>query len=222
MSSSVAVSSIITLIRDFDFDDDYFPDAELIRRIDISHAAFHDLLIEIDDAHFLSTQSISVVSGTGSYSLASDFFRLKGVSYLDDNNEYRVMDRGSWDNRNDTYLLESPNPYKWETVYEIRGGKLYLYPTPTWNGTVKVEYLKTAAALDESSDSFDSINLWHRWIVNDVCIELCDKDLRDPAGYVRRKMEAERRIRALGKIDRNQPAQRQNVHRYTRRGYWGF
>ena len=194
-----------------EFDDSYFPDAQINAWINESIADLWDLIIEVDDARSLEQSDIDVVSGTRDYDLPDDFYIFMGADIVDDTSGsgYRTLARYVWGERNDG--LASTN--KWETRYEVRGGKIRFHPTPNWNDTVRLSYIKTAPILTSDYDNFDTINAWTEYVILDVLIKCAAKEDVDSKTWEKAKANQERRIRRIGTIDRGEPKRILNIYR---------
>ena len=132
------------------------------------------------------------MSGTREYDVPSDFFKLVGVDAYDSSlaDEYQAMNHFNWSERYDSSYIGT----KSNTRHHIRGGKLYLHPTPTWSGTVRLEYIPTYTNMVNPSDTFSLGNNWQEWVILDgviKCAALLDKD---PQIYMAQLQKVEERI----------------------------
>jgi len=175
------------------------PDAKLTEFINGSIAALRDLVCKTDPSHFVEYDEIPVASGTRSYDLVSDFYKCVGVDVVDAaaSDGYALMKQFSWEERyDDTYAVSQSN-----TRYHIRGNKIHFHPTPDWTNMVRVEYIPKYTALVNPTDTFDTFNHWHEYIVLDACIKTTISVDKDPAAYMAQKVEAEKRIASLAIVD---------------------
>jgi hypothetical protein len=191
-----------------EFDDDFVADATLNEWINDSIAALHDLEIEADPDRHLDTDAISVVSGTRSYSLPSDFYRLYGVEIADSSwpNGFRSLGRYMHRERN-SYVYSS----KWDTRYRYRGGKLWLHPEPNWSatapadGSLQVNYIAEAFEFTDDITDHDTPNNVIEWVILDCLIKCGDLDEQNVSGWVRRQSSIEKRILSQGPVDIGEP-----------------
>ena len=198
-----------------DFQDPYFTDTEVNAYINDSIAALWDIIIATDPTRYVSQADISVVSGTRSYSLPSDYYLLQGVEITDSSapSGYRTMHKYNWHERNDGILSN----VKWDARYELRGNKIWFHPTPTWTDTVQIHYIPTATVLSGDSDTFDSINSWSEWVVLDVCIKCADKEEVSSKSWREQKDRVEARIISVVPQDRGEPVTVTNVYNNRKR-----
>lgn len=207
MASSVTLTNLLTKIRNRGElrTTGLFTDGELTEYINGSIAHLYDLISEADESLFFTSSTISVVSGTDNYSLPATYYRLLGVdvAYPQAASGRVALERYNFRERH-FYQLASPvQPY--ETRYEVRGGKLWLYPSPTWSGTIYLGFIATAPSLTTGSDTWDTINLWDEWVLLDVLVKCAGKRREDAQLWMARQEKVEARILANCKQDLARP-----------------
>ena len=117
-----------------------------------SWRSLYALLVKADPARFLKQGTITVVAGTRSYDLdgivvssasPADVWKVIGVAVQDTSNPegWSILERMQWDERYDYPLATQ----YFQARYELRNGYLWIQPTPTWSGTVRVEYIPLAS-----------------------------------------------------------------------------
>lgn len=108
-----------------------------------SWRALYAVLVRADRARFLTVETVSVTSGTSSYALPAACWQVVGVAVQDTSlpSGWRPLDRYQWDERYDAPASADKSTAR----YEIRGSLLYLSPSPSWSGTVRVEYVPHAS-----------------------------------------------------------------------------
>jgi len=159
--------------------------------------------------HYAESANISVVSGTDSYTLAADHYRLVGVDVYD-GAAWHLMKRFNLHERNQLQDSEASDV---NTSYRVVGGALKLRPTPTWSGTVRVWYIPAPPQLSLDTDTWDGISGWEQYVVIDCCLKLGRKQKEDVTELVAEKTALAGRIRGLSAdMDDNEPDRVRDVY----------
>lgn len=167
------------------------PDAQVDRNINQSIAELYDLLINADPDYYLSSDDISVTSGTANYALASDFYKAVGVDVQDTDSNWYVMRKFNFAERNQ---LQDTGTERLDARYRIMGSNLRLRPTPAWTGTVRLWYIPAPTVLTSDSDTFDGISGWEEFVIVDGIIKARVKDEEDITDVMAQKQMLIRRI----------------------------
>lgn len=168
------------------------PTAELTRQINGSIAELYDLLVSVNKDFYLSSNNISVVSGTETYALPADFWRVQGVDVLS-SGKYYPMPRFNFAER---HQLQDSGDVIRSARYRVMGSNLRIRPKPTWTGTAVLWYIPAPAQLVNDSDTFDGIAGWEEYVVVDCCIKLAQKREEDASLLVKLKGDLVARIRS--------------------------
>lgn len=176
--------------------------ANLDDLIDGAWTHLWDLLVEAEPERYVKQADITVTASTRSYNLPSDFKVCMGVAVQDNDmpDGYSILERYNWDERYDyTYAQQK----EW-TRYHIQYGRIWFHPTPSWSGTVRIEYVPYAEEWDDSTN-IDTVNGWDEWIVYQVCADLLGLDKEDPSYFLAKKQEVENRILKSVALDVGKP-----------------
>lgn len=171
MSHAVAVNDVVTRIREMsDMENTQFvTDAEILRRVNQSYRRLYNEIVNNFEDYFTEQADITTVSGTASYDLEDDFYKLVGVDVSDDNRPYSLK-RLEYSQRN-TRLWPTTRPY----AYILRKEQLTIYPTPSTAETLTVSYIPVPVDL-VTGGSFNAHNGWDQYIVEQVSIQLLAKE----------------------------------------------
>jgi len=175
-----------------DVRDSYIPEAEMNRLINASLAELYDLLVSVNQDWYLSSDDITVVSGTATYALPADFWRAVGVDYQSSNTWYPML-RFNWAERNQ---YQDGATSRSLTRYRVSGGNLRLRPTPDWGGTVRLWYIPAPDTLTLDADTFDGVAGWEEYAIADVVIKIRSKREEDATLEVAQKKALFARIKA--------------------------
>jgi hypothetical protein len=192
-----------------DVDLAYIDEPQMTRMINASLAELYDLVVASNKDHYAESANISVVSGTDSYTLAADHYRLVGVDVYD-GGAWHLMKRFNLHERNQLQDSEASDV---NTSYRVVGGALKLRPTPTWSGTVRVWYIPAPPQLSLDTDTWDGISGWEQYVVIDCCLKLGRKQKEDVTELVAEKTALAGRIRGLSAdMDDNEPDRVRDVY----------
>jgi len=192
-----------------DVDLAYIDEPQMTRMINASLAELYDLVVASNKDHYAESANISVVSGTDSYTLAADHYRLVGVDVYD-GATWHLMKRFNLHERNQLQDSEASDV---NTSYRVVGGALKLRPTPTWSGTVRVWYIPAPPQLSLDTDTWDGISGWEQYVVIDCCLKLGRKQKEDVTELVAEKTALAGRIRGLSAdMDDNEPDRVRDVY----------
>lgn len=151
---------------------------------------FEKLVEAYGSNYFVQTPHIFTTDGTNdAYALPSDFFKLLGVDLqLSPYGQSSALGwvtiwRFNFAERN-RYTL--PNLVtiwgRTNLSYLLRGGKLWLQPLPQGGQTLRLWYAPTFTPLVNDSDTFDGVNGWEEWAINDIAKKALVKEESDTSG----------------------------------------
>jgi len=149
----------------------YVSKTALREEINQSIAELYDLVVQADQGYYESTDTITVVSGTASYSLPTDYYKTIGV-------DVQRSDGSTWINLR-RYNHTERNKYsnyggginrEW-TEYRVRGGNIVFTPSPTWSGSARHFYIPTPTKLTDDGDTFDGVAGWDDYVVYDCLVK---------------------------------------------------
>lgn len=193
-----------------DVDRAYIDEPQMTRYINASLAELYDLVVASNKDHYAESANISVSSGTDSYALAADHYRLVGVDvYV--SGYWHLMNRFNLHERNQ--LQDSGTAEETSTRYRVVGGALKLRPTPTWTGTVRYWYIPAPPQLSLDTDMWDGIAGWEQYVIVDCCIKCGIKQKEDVAELMAQKAALAGRIKMLcSDMDDNEPDRVRDVY----------
>lgn len=183
--------------------DNYVSTAEVNDYINQSIRGLYDMLVQTNEDYFLNPTpySISITSGTNTYDLPADFYKIRGVDIQGSSISGSIwvpIDRFNWNER---------NKYNWAPVawnmlgisqvkYHIIGTKIALIPNPPGQvGQMRVWYVSSFPALTSDSDTFDTINGWDEWVTYDAAIKIKVKEESDTTALQEERALLEKRIK---------------------------
>ncbi len=183
---------------------------ELTRDINASLLKLWRLLAQVCPERFHSEtpQAVAVVSGTSSYALATDCFKVTGVD-VQDGSYWHALEKYNFSERN---LFQASTAEKRNTRYRIMGTYLHLSPEPGYNGDVRVYYMPLPSTLSADGDTFDGIAGYEEYLILDVVLKHKSRD-EDDYGLIAGQLQAmDADIRDTGSdLDDAEPDKVRNV-----------
>jgi len=118
----------------------FITDDEWRRMLNRSYAELYDLIVTSANSedYFLNSSTTSLVSGTQSYDLPSDFYKSRGVDLNIGSNKVPLR-RYNFSERNIGGLFSSAADMR----YHIQGNKIIFNPTPSTSDTITMFYIPT-------------------------------------------------------------------------------
>lgn len=114
------------------------------------------------------------------YALPSDFFKLLGVDLKLTAGtaagwvtiwRFNFAERNRWSLPNLRGIVGRGN-----LRYRLSGGNIWFTPLPVANQTLRLWYVPTFTPLVNAADTFDGINGWEEWVINDVAMKALVKE----------------------------------------------
>jgi hypothetical protein len=213
LARSVTTAALISRIRARgDIRDVRHTDAQLKDWIDESYAELYDIMVSTNLDLFVTSDAVSVVSGTSSYSLPADWYKVVGVEVPSGGLTYNIP-RFRWSDR---HRLQSSGSNPTSMAYRIKGDNIYFKPTPNFSATVTLYYVPAPSKIAGADGSFDGVSGWEKYIVEDVCVKAKMADEEDEKPFVRERELAKVRITSMANDrDKNEPDMIQDTESET-------
>jgi hypothetical protein len=184
----------------------YISNAEWTDIINEAGSELHDLIVRSDPGYFRSTEDISVVANTETYSLSQldpAFYKVLAVYWMDDGHRvamkrFLLHDLDPDYVERDRLASTAGRPY----LYDVLGSDLFLAPKPTASGTVQLWYTPQYVRKSDDSDTFDYpvINGWEQFIVLGAAIKALAKENTDVSALLMEKQATEARILNMARV----------------------
>lgn len=203
----------------------FVSDSELNDYLNASAAELNDLLIGTYEDYRLSTYSISVVAGTASYNLPSDFYKLRGVDLVLDNVGNAVTLKPFNFGERNAYMF-TPT---WNVVglaylrYHIKDDQIMFVPVPNNASTVKLWYIPCITRMSSDSDTLDGVNGYEEYVIIDAAIKMKIKEESDISELLAQKQAMKMRIEAMAAgRDAGMPEKVSDVTKQASLEFWTF
>ena len=140
---------------------EFVTDAELNGYLNNSWSELYDILVsKYQDDYFLTSTSITVTSGTSSYSLPSDFYKARGVDLNINTNQNTPLQRYTFADRTRDSLVR----YARDVKYRIQANNIVFAPSPS-NNTATLWYIPHPRKLQSVTPSAISRGSTTTWTV---------------------------------------------------------
>lgn len=157
----------------------FISDAEWLSMATASCQQLYEKLIEAygNDYEVAAAYSITTDGQNDTYALPTDFFKLLGVDLQLSNAS--TVNQGwisiwkfSFAERN-RYTLPNIQTLWGRTnvKYRLQGGNIWFIPLPSGGQNLRLWYAPRFTPFTSTSDSFDGINGWEEWAVNDMAMK---------------------------------------------------
>lgn len=203
----------------------FIADSELTTMINASAAELYDLLIGVYEDYNLTSQNVSIVPNTDTYSLPTDFYKLRGVDLVLDNLGNAVTMKPFNFNERNAYLF-TPT---WNVVglnylrYHIQGNNIRFVPVPNTSQTMKLWYIPAITRLVQDSDTLDGVNGYEEYVVLDAAIKMRVKEESDVQELMIQKQAMKQRIESMAQNrDAGMPEKVSDVTKTIPFEFWAF
>lgn len=168
----------------------YITDAEWKTMANASLQQLYEKLVEAYGNDYFNqvSSNISTDGLTDTYALPTDFFKLLGV-------DLRIFASGTsaegWVTvwkfnfaQRNAFTLPSAGGIRGASFlrYRLRGSTIVFQPIPQGGQTLRLWYAPVFTPLVNDADTFDGVNGWEEWAVNDIAMKALVKDESDLSG----------------------------------------
>lgn len=206
MADTIAVSALITKIRrkaDIE-NSNVCTDAELITYINSAFKEMYNAIVLKYENYYVTSGSISVVSGTATYALPADFLKLLGIDRGSSGSvislkPYAFQQRNSHGGAGGFYVNER---YR----YILQGANVKFVPTPTTTETLTIWYVPVPTAITSSAQTVDMINGFDEFITEECAGQVMRKqNLGGEEYFAKARLKKAEIIEFCAMRDANEP-----------------
>jgi hypothetical protein len=212
MADPVKLSTIVTRIQrlaDMENATDFVSTTFIKDLVNQSLAELIDLLrSHFGQEYHRKSHALSIVSGTRSYPLPSDFLALLYAEMELSTSDTRRIHPYTIHTASHARTLHGLDPifYRIGERGSSNARMIDFLPSPTASHTINIYYIPTAPQLVNDDDTFDAVNGWEDYIVWDVVAALLAKEESDMSYAIGKRESIKRRIESLaGATDQGSP-----------------
>lgn len=168
----------------------FVSDSELNGYVNASIKDLYDKLVQAGEIYYLKSSNITTSVNIDTYDLPSDFYKLQGVDLV---LAYTVNPDTSWTVTNaltmKPYSFAERNTFKYSPTIQLAGLNYLRYlivnnqikfaPIGTGTSYIQIWYAAVFQNLVNDTDTFDGINGWEEYVINDVAIKMMAKEESD-------------------------------------------
>ena len=166
-------------------DTNFVSDAELTGYINASGAELYDILVTTYSDYYLTSTTSAITTGN-SITVPTDFYKLRGVDFQLTSTDWITLTK----NR-DILRSTRGEPTR---QYRLQGSTIVIEPSAQAAGTYKIWYVPVFTALVDNTDTLDSVNFWHEYVVIDAAIKMGIKEETDVQALMIQKAGIMKRI----------------------------
>ena len=196
-------------------DTEFVTDPEITAYINSSASELYDILVSrFEDYYTLPPVPFTISSGS-SFTLPSDFYKLRGVDKDFGGGDYSAMSKFRFNERNRRNLSVSRALLrKTDAQYRIVGKNLLITPEDTAVGNYRLWYIPQSPKLVNLTDELDTIAGWEEYVIIDAAIKCLNKEESDVTVLLMQKQDLMRRIESMANNrDVDQPEKITDVYR---------
>jgi hypothetical protein len=169
----------------------FVTDSEIDTMIEEAYSDMYDILVNTNENYFISSTTLTLTAGVNTYSLPTDWYKLKGVDAVRNGFRYQ-MDQVPWESRNKYNI--TTNYQSTPVEYAFYGNSLYFLPTPNATFTVTVYYVPAPPKYVSDSTTVDGVAGFEQYIVNKAATMIRMKEEKDYTPYANAAMAALQRM----------------------------
>jgi hypothetical protein len=205
--------------------------SEWTAMVNASCQQLYEKLVEAygSDYEVAASFNITTDGQNDNYALPTDFFKLLGVDLqyspagANTTSGWISIGRFNFADRN-RYTLPNVQLLWGRTnlKYRLRGGNIWFIPLPMGGQTCRIWYAPRFTPLVNASDSFDGINGWEEWVVNDVAMKVLVKEESDISGIeALQQVQNDRLLTIIDNRDAGSPSKAVDVYGINGNEPWG-
>jgi len=174
----------------------FISDTEANGLLNRSIAELYDLIIsKYGEDYYVSSSTTAFTSGTDTYSLPSDFYKVVGVDYVISSTNKIPMKRFEFFERNnkDYQALTYDQTYR----YRLLGSNILFTPIPNTTASFALWYVPLAQTLSADGDTLQGFNGWEEYVIIDAAIKMRIKEETDTTQLQQQKIDMIERLKSM-------------------------
>lgn len=193
----------------------FISEAEANAYVNDALSELHDLLVMTYEDHFQTSDNVSLVAGTESYSLPTDFQKLLAVHLVEGGKRFPLRQFSAGEiARYGSDFLSVPAGNA-SLLYRLSGNKIFFSPKPSAAGTVELWYVPQFAPLTDDADvvSYAICPGWDEYAEVRAAIDCLSKEQSDTSAQERKLARLTDRItKAATKRNAGEPQRIRDVY----------
>lgn len=153
----------------------FVSDAEILSRINDAYCELYDELVSAYENYFVTTSSFPVLTGTDTYDLPDDFYKMLGVDFQVTQGAYVTLREYNEGERNMSLTTNSNIP----------------------SGSIRIRYVPAPTVFTAMTDTFDGVAGWDRLVSLLTAIDLMDAEESDSSALAKKYNRTLQRIKDM-------------------------
>lgn len=170
---------------------------EWIRYIDNAWKELYDILVSKFEDYYTVSSTFSVASGSSSYTLPTDFYKLRGVDRSSGGSDYFALKMFNFEDRNKRGVYTRYRGIEPMVKYRIMKDSLIFSPEDQAAGNYRLWYIPKAPDLTLTTDTIDGVNGWEDYVFNAAAMKALAKEESDVSVVMAELAEINKRIEAM-------------------------
>lgn len=170
----------------------FISDSELTVYVNQSAAELHGMLTTLYEDYYLTTVDFSL-STVNTYTLPTDFYKLRGLDYSL-GGDWVTVPRFAFEDRNRFQTRYQRGDLESWRMFRLMQGALYVIPEDDFAGDYRLWYTLAYTHMTSDSDTLSDLMGWDEYVVVDAAIKCLQKEESDASLLMARKAELKRRI----------------------------
>jgi hypothetical protein len=172
-------------------------DPELLDYLNVAYAEYYDLLVATAETYFTQTANITLSTTVSEYDLPADFYKMTGVDYQLQQNQYFTLM---------PYMEPERNTFGATNNVQA--------------GTVRIRYVPAPAIFADFTGTIDGQSGWEDYIPTHMAIQMLNKEESDTSALAGKLLRLEKRIQGMAQNrDQSFPAYTVDINRVNPYGF---
>ena len=199
----------------------FVTDDEILYLLNRAHTELYDAVVQTYEEYFLESVSVPIVSGTDTYSLPDNFYKVLGVDLSIDAERAISLKRFVFTERNKyKTTIYAPHIPASIYLYAVQGMNLKLIPSPKENRNATLWFVplpKKLVISNPGTNETDYVDIrlamYDDYLVLDSAINIMLKEESNPAAYIsERDGYMDSVIKSAANRDTNEPGRVTDVY----------
>jgi len=179
MANTVTLATLRTRARERSdmVNSSFVSSAELLQYINASYSELYDLMVGKFEDYYTVSSTETIAQGANTITLPTDFYKMRGLDYQLDANNWVLVSKFNFANRNQLNRSTARSVRGVTALqYRIVGNTIRIEPESAAPGTYRLWYTPIYTPLSAESDTVDGINGWEEYVVIDAAIKMLAKE----------------------------------------------
>lgn len=162
--------------------------------INASYAELYDILVSRFEDYYITPLNFTISSGS-TYTIPADFYKIRGLDYSLDGNQYGTVSKWNFQDRNKINKPLTRDLFGlYNRSYRVMGQTLYILPVDRGAGNYRLWYIPRFTPLSADGDVLTGVLDFEEYIIVDAAIKARIKEETDVQELMLVKQQLKDRI----------------------------